>query len=183
VSNWIFHFVRGTELLARWRRGLLPAAWIRRPRCGTASRRELLTLKGHADEIWSVAFSPDCQRLKGHNALIISVAFSPDGQRILTGSWDQTSMGGGDRQTGWPLGREKNERPLSFFPPSANSKKSTTNSSNTPPTPPVLHSTIHDELAAPAGWATNSPAPVVVNGQFTVTNPITGTPKFYRLRQ
>ncbi len=32
-------------------------------------------------------------------------------------------------------------------------------------------------------WSTNSPAPVIVNGQNTVTNPISGTPKFYRLIQ
>jgi len=32
-------------------------------------------------------------------------------------------------------------------------------------------------------WTTNSPAPVVVNGQNTVTNPISGTRKFYRLSQ
>ena len=37
-----------------------------------ASGRELLTLKGHSSEIWSVAFSPD-------------------GQRIVTGSRDQTA--------------------------------------------------------------------------------------------
>src|SRR5258708_17160380 len=32
-------------------------------------------------------------------------------------------------------------------------------------------------------WTTNSPAPVVVNGQNTVTNPISGTQQFYRLCQ
>lgn len=32
-------------------------------------------------------------------------------------------------------------------------------------------------------WTTNSSVPVVVNGQNTVTNPITGTRKFYRLSQ
>ena len=32
-------------------------------------------------------------------------------------------------------------------------------------------------------WTTNSPAPVVVNGQNTVTNPISGTQQFYRLSQ
>jgi len=35
-------------------------------------------------------------------------------------------------------------------------------------------------LSSPV-WSTNSPAPVIVNGQNTVTNPISGTPKFYRL--
>jgi uncharacterized repeat protein (TIGR03803 family) len=38
-------------------------------------------------------------------------------------------------------------------------------------------------LASPAVWATNSPAPVVVNGQFTVTNPLSGTQQFYQLSQ
>ena len=32
-------------------------------------------------------------------------------------------------------------------------------------------------------WATNSPAPVVVNGQNVVTNSITGSQQFYRLIQ
>jgi len=38
-------------------------------------------------------------------------------------------------------------------------------------------------LASPAVWSTNSPAPVVVNGQNTVTNAISGTQKFYLLMQ
>ncbi len=38
-------------------------------------------------------------------------------------------------------------------------------------------------LVPPAVWSTNSPSPVVVNGQNTVTNPISGTQKFYRLSQ
>jgi uncharacterized repeat protein (TIGR03803 family) len=37
-------------------------------------------------------------------------------------------------------------------------------------------------LLSPA-WTTNSPAPVVVNGQNTVTNPISGAHQFFRLRQ
>ncbi len=36
-------------------------------------------------------------------------------------------------------------------------------------------------LASPAVWATNSPAPVVIAGQNTVTNPITGPQQFFRL--
>jgi uncharacterized repeat protein (TIGR03803 family) len=32
-------------------------------------------------------------------------------------------------------------------------------------------------------WATNLPAPVVINGQNTVTNPISGTQQFFRLSQ
>ena len=38
-------------------------------------------------------------------------------------------------------------------------------------------------LGSAAGWTTNSPPPVVVNGQNTVTNPISGTQQFYRLSQ
>jgi hypothetical protein len=38
-------------------------------------------------------------------------------------------------------------------------------------------------LVATTVWATNSPPPVVVNGQNTVTNPVSGTQKFYRLIQ
>jgi len=38
-------------------------------------------------------------------------------------------------------------------------------------------------LASPAVWNTNSPAPVVIGGQNVITNPITGARMFYRLRQ
>lgn len=38
-------------------------------------------------------------------------------------------------------------------------------------------------LGAAAVWNTNSTAPVVVNGQNTVTNPIAGARQFYRLQQ
>ena len=38
-------------------------------------------------------------------------------------------------------------------------------------------------LVSPTGWTKVSPAPVVVNGQNTVTNPISGTQQFYRLSQ
>jgi hypothetical protein len=38
-------------------------------------------------------------------------------------------------------------------------------------------------LVPPVAWQTNSTAPVVVNGQNTVTNPITGTQMFFRLKQ
>ena len=38
-------------------------------------------------------------------------------------------------------------------------------------------------LVSPAVWSTNSPAPVVLAGQNTVTNPLTGAQKFYRLVQ
>ena len=36
-------------------------------------------------------------------------------------------------------------------------------------------------LVSPVFWSTNSPAPVVIGGQNTVTNPITGPQQFFRL--
>jgi WD40 repeat protein/serine/threonine protein kinase len=79
-----------------------------------ATGRELLTLKGHSERIWSVAFSPDGQRIvtgshdhtakvweaasgkelitfTGHSNDLWSVAFSPDGRRIVSGSVDTTA--------------------------------------------------------------------------------------------
>jgi hypothetical protein len=38
-------------------------------------------------------------------------------------------------------------------------------------------------LGSSAIWTTNSPAPVLVNGQNTVTNPISGAQQFYQLTQ
>jgi hypothetical protein len=38
-------------------------------------------------------------------------------------------------------------------------------------------------LGSSAVWSTNSPVPVVVNGQNAVTNPISGAQQFYRLAQ
>ncbi len=38
-------------------------------------------------------------------------------------------------------------------------------------------------LVSPAVWTAVSPGPVVINGQNAVTNPISGTQQFYRLRQ
>ena len=83
--------------------------------CRSARRSftELLTLKGHSDEVYSVAFSPDGKRLasgssdktiklwdtvtgkelltlKGHLSAVFSVAFSPDGERLASGSRDTT---------------------------------------------------------------------------------------------
>jgi len=39
------------------------------------------------------------------------------------------------------------------------------------------------DLVSPAVWTTVSPGPVLVNGQNTVTNPVSGTQQFYRLSQ
>jgi len=38
-------------------------------------------------------------------------------------------------------------------------------------------------LISPVFWTKVSPSPVVLNRQNTVTNPISGTRQFYRLRQ
>jgi uncharacterized repeat protein (TIGR03803 family) len=38
-------------------------------------------------------------------------------------------------------------------------------------------------LVSQSVWSTNLPAPVIVNGQNTVTNPISGAQQFYRLTQ
>ncbi len=38
-------------------------------------------------------------------------------------------------------------------------------------------------LVSPAVWSSNCPAPVVIVGQNTITNPTTGAQKFYRLVQ
>jgi len=45
----------------------------------------------------------------------------------------------------------------------------------------ILQSTTN--LVSPAVWSAVSPGPIVVNGQNAVTNPISGTKKFYRLIQ
>jgi WD40 repeat protein len=77
--------------------------------CGAQTRQELATLKGHAGDVTSVAFSPDGKTLaagsrdttiklwdvrtgqelatlKGHVGGVMSVAFSPDCKTIASGS-------------------------------------------------------------------------------------------------
>src|SRR5207247_4674528 len=57
--------------------------------------------------------------------------------------------------------------------------------------PTISRGFIYDEftlqsttnLGSSAVWTTVSPEPIVVNGQNTVTNPVSGTQQFYRLSQ
>jgi uncharacterized repeat protein (TIGR03803 family) len=45
----------------------------------------------------------------------------------------------------------------------------------------LLQSTTN--LLSPVAWSAVSPVPIVINGQFTVTNPVTASQMFYRLSQ
>ena len=78
---------------------------------------------------------------------------------------------------------------LSFPPPQLTITASDTNAILTWPTNDAgfsysgytLQSTTN--LVSPAVWAPVVPGPVVVNGQLTVTNPLSGAQQFYRLTQ
>ncbi|HYH63424.1 MAG TPA: protein kinase, partial [Urbifossiella sp.] len=86
---------------------------------------DLVTLRGHTDQVFSAAFNPDGSRvvtasgdttarvwdsrhgsvlvtLNGHTDGVASAMFSPDGSRVLTASWDKTARVW-DAQTGQPL--------------------------------------------------------------------------------
>ena len=107
-----------------------------------ATGAELKILRGHADQVCSLAFSPDSKRivsgsedktirvwnvtsaeelmtLRGHNSTVLSVAFSPDGKRIASGSKDNT-IRIWDAQTGAELrvlhGYEYGVYSISFSP-------------------------------------------------------------------
>jgi len=90
-----------------------------------AADRQLALLSGHAERVFSAAYSPDGTRivtgsadqtariwdartgaqlavLSGHTDRVFSAAFSPDGTRIVTGSRDKTARIW-DARTGAPL--------------------------------------------------------------------------------
>ena len=82
-----------------------------------SQKQPLLTLRGHSNNVWDVAYSPDGSRLatasfdgtvkiwnvspgpeqgkeittlSGHTAEVSGVAFSPDGKHLASVSWDGT---------------------------------------------------------------------------------------------
>jgi len=88
-------------------------AVAKRPDVNAAVAEPIVTLQGHTQLVWSVAFSPDGKQivsgsgdatvkvwdaetgqesltLKGHTSDVNSVSFSPDGKRIVSGSFDRT---------------------------------------------------------------------------------------------
>ncbi|WP_414579649.1 WD40 repeat domain-containing protein, partial [Anabaena sp. CCY 9402-a] len=75
--------------------------------------KEIRTLNGHSEFVWSVSFSPDgktlasgsddktiklwnletgkeIRTLNGHSERVSSVSFSPDSKTLASGSWDNT---------------------------------------------------------------------------------------------
>jgi WD40 repeat protein len=103
---------RGVAATWPWGHIVLPEAEDQLHRTIVASHVRL-TLDGHDEFVWSVAWSPDGKRLatgsydktarvwdavtgkglltlSGHRGFVESVVWSPDGRRLATGSWDET---------------------------------------------------------------------------------------------
>ena len=93
--------------------GVATAPKVSVPSVAKGVWREVATLKGHRDRVWSVTFSPDGKflasgswdntvkvwevgswrevaTLKGHEDRVYSVTFSPDGKFLASGSDDKT---------------------------------------------------------------------------------------------
>ncbi|KAJ1549236.1 hypothetical protein HK405_007304 [Cladochytrium tenue] len=114
-----------TKIQVRWRRrgdsswaGMVSFEWSRSSDetiklWDAAMGRQLHTLEGHSDNVWSVAFASDgrtlasgsddktvklwevatgrlLRTLEGHSEGVWSVAFSSDGDTVASGSWDKT---------------------------------------------------------------------------------------------
>ncbi|GGJ36166.1 caspase family protein [Deinococcus roseus] len=118
VNNLMQRFTEQYGLPAQNPMLVLPAAWqnqsVRQPRLLTRTPMLQRTLKGHPDEVYAVAFSPDgkilaytvdrylflaesgtgkvLRVLAGHSEEVDAVAFSPDGKQVLTGSSDRTAQ-------------------------------------------------------------------------------------------
>ena len=115
-----------------------------------------------------------------------SAGAKPIGGLILSGNTLFGTAGGGYNSGGDFLGNGTVFSITLPSPPQLRIIRSAGNVVLTWPTnaagfPFTLQSTTN--LVSPASWNTVSPASVVVSGQNTVTNPITGTQKFYRLSQ
>jgi uncharacterized repeat protein (TIGR03803 family) len=115
-----------------------------------------------------------------------SAGAKPIGGLILSGNTLFGTAGGGYNSGGDFLGNGTVFSITLPSPPQLRIIRSAGNVLLTWPTnaagfPFTLQSTTN--LVSPASWNTVSPASVVVSGQNTVTNPITGTQKFYRLSQ
>jgi uncharacterized repeat protein (TIGR03803 family) len=110
-----------------------------------------------------------------------SEGIGPNGGLLLSGTdLYGTALAGGSSDNGTVFG-------ISFLPkltlvPSATNVALTwtTNVAGFDYAGFTLQSTTN--LASPV-WTTNLPAPIIVNGQYTVTNPISGNQQFFRLSQ